>query len=189
MRPTWLLLIVRRRAWKASPSGKGTERDPYQLASTMVPSTPADSSAARKPSGWPLAWMTRSASLPAGGSTANARPSARAAVSRAGLTSTTVTAAAGACRQSQAASRPTTPAPITTIRSPGPGRASQTTFTAVSMLAASTARVAGTPSGTGVTAAAGMRYRSWCGCRQNTVRPASPAATAAPTSSTCPTLE
>ena len=42
---------------------------------------------------------------------------------------------------SDATSSPTTPAPITSTRSPGSGAASQATFSAVSMLAASTARL------------------------------------------------
>ena len=67
MRPTWLLLSVRRREWKASPSGSGTERLPYQLTSTTVPRRPRRR-ARRESVGLPLAWMTRSASAPRGGS-------------------------------------------------------------------------------------------------------------------------
>ena len=44
--------------------------------------------------------------------------------------------------------------------------------------------LAGTDSGTGVTAAVGTTYRVWCGYRQNTVRPVSDAGP----SSTTPTL-
>ena len=47
------------------------------------------------------------------------------------------------------------PAPTTVIRSPISGRASQQALTAVSTVPASTARAAGTPSGTTVTAEAG----------------------------------
>ena len=41
-------------------------------------------------------------------------------------------------------------------------------FSAVSMLAASTARAVGTASGTGMHIAAGARKRSWCGCSTKT---------------------
>ena len=67
-------------------------------------------------------------------------------------------------------SSPTTPAPTTTMRSPAPAPLSHSALRAVSMLAASVARRAGTPSGT-----AHQRGRpatlkqSWCGCRQKTV--------------------
>ena len=52
-------------------------------------------------------------------------------------------------------SAPTTPAPTTATRPQGPAPASHTAFSAVSMLAASTARAAGTPAGTASAAAAG----------------------------------
>lgn len=55
------------------------------------------------------------------------------------------------------------PAPTTAIRSPISGAASHRAFTAVSTVPASTARPAGTVSGTGVTALAGTTYRLWCG--------------------------
>jgi hypothetical protein len=67
------------------------------------------------------------------------------------------------------------PPPTTAIRSPTSGAASHTAFTAVSTVPASTARPAGTPSGTTVTADAGTTYRVWCGYRQNTVLPVSSA--------------
>ena len=51
------------------------------------------------------------------------------------------------------------PAPTTAIRSPTSGAASHRAFTAVSTVPASTARPAGTVSGTGVTALAGTTYR------------------------------
>ena len=76
------------------------------------------------------------------------------------------------------------PPPITVIRSPTSGAASQSAFTAVSIAPASTARSAGTPAGTGTTADAGTTYRVWCGKRQKTVRPASSAGPC----STTPTL-
>src|SRR5207245_7003919 len=53
---------VRRREWKAPPSASGTVRVPYQLISSTVASKPAIASAVARPSGVPLAWMTRSAS-------------------------------------------------------------------------------------------------------------------------------
>ena len=61
----------------------------------------------------------------------------------------------GTPRQSRAQSSPTTPPPTTTTRSPTTGRASHITFTAVSRLAASTARPGGTPAGRRVTALRG----------------------------------
>ena len=64
-------------------------------------------------------------------------------------------------RAASAATRaPTTPAPTTAIRSPGPGTPSQRPFIAVSMLAASVARRSGTSSGTTTTASSGTMNRS-----------------------------
>ena len=64
------------------------------------------------------------------------------------------------------------------------GAASQSALTAVSTVPASTARSAGTSSGTTVTSVAGTTYAVWCGCRQNTVLPSSAGGPA----STTPTL-
>ncbi len=90
-----------------------------------------------------------------------ARRRSRAVVpasARAGSVSTTVTCAAGDARQQGGAvSRPTTPAPMTSMRSPASGAASHSTFSAVSMLAASTARGVGTASGTGMHIAVGRQ--------------------------------
>jgi hypothetical protein len=55
------------------------------------------------------------------------------------------------------------PAPTTAIRSPTSGAASQSAFTAVSTVPASTARAGGTPSGTATTDSAGTTYLVWCG--------------------------
>ena len=69
--------------------------------------------------------------------------------------STRVTTVPGNAREQRSrSSRPTTPAPITSMRSPASGAASQAMFSAVSMLAASTARAVGTASGTGMHIAA-----------------------------------
>ena len=69
--------------------------------------------------------------------------------------------------------QPTTPPPTTTIRSPGPQPPSQIAFRAVSRLAARTARLGGTPSGTGTVRPAGTAKRSWWGCSAKTLRPRS----------------
>jgi hypothetical protein len=92
-------------------------------------------------------------------------------VARAGSASTSCTRAPGKVASTPATEQPTMPPPTTAIRSPIRGVASQRALTAVSTVPASTARAAGTPSGTTVTAVAGTTYRVWCGCRQNTVRP------------------
>ena len=60
----------------------------------------------------------------------------------------------------QVTRRPMTPAPTTATRSPGPIAASQTPFSAVSMLAARTALPAGKSAGSGLTWAAGTTKRS-----------------------------
>ena len=70
---------------------------------------------------------------------------------------------AGEAGEQRATEQPTIPPPTTAIRSPTSGAASHRAFTAVSTVPASTARSAGTPSGTGVTALAGTTYRVWCG--------------------------
>ena len=64
---------------------------------------------------------------------------------RAGLMSTSVTSVPGIRPHRYATREPTTPAPMTAMRSAGPGAASHTPLSAVSMLAASTARVAARP--------------------------------------------
>lgn len=69
--------------------------------------------------------------------------------------STSCTRTAGNRASTAATEAPTIPAPTTAIRSPSRGAASHAAFTAVSTVPASTARGAGTPSGTGVTALAG----------------------------------
>jgi KDO2-lipid IV(A) lauroyltransferase len=56
---------------------------------------------------------------------------------------------------------PTTPAPTTAMRSAGPGAPSHSALSAVSMLAASTARCGGTWAGTSTTAFAGTVNTSW----------------------------
>ena len=83
-------------------------------------------------------------------------PSVRASAARAGSMSMSVTSAPGIRPQRKATSAPTTPAPTTAMRSGrARARASQIALSAVSMLAASTARGGGMSSGTGTTASAG----------------------------------
>ena len=71
----------------------------------------------------------------------------------------------------RATQQPTMPAPTTATRSPTSGAASHRALTAVSTVPASTARSAGTPSGTTTTASAGTTYLVWWGWRQKTSRP------------------
>src|ERR1700716_845476 len=99
--------------------------------------------------------MTRAHSVGARSGVANFRPNLDATVARAGLISTRVTSADANSRQTSPVNAPTTPAPTTATRPKGPGPASKTEFSAVSMLAASTAREAGTFAGTGTAAATG----------------------------------
>ena len=74
----------------------------------------------------------------------------------AGSASTSCDAGAGeAGQQPRRRKQPTMPPPTTAIRSPTSGAASHSALTAVSTVPASTARAAGTASGTTVTAAAG----------------------------------
>ena len=77
-----------------------------------------------------------------------------------GSMSISSTSAPGSRAASAAIRQPTTPAPITAIRSPGPGAASHRPLIAVSMLAASVARRSGTSSGTSMTASCGTTNRS-----------------------------
>ena len=125
--------------------------------------------------GCPVAWTTRSRPSGAASGAQNRKPSASAAPARDGSRSHTARSRPGTRASSAAASNPTTPAPITNARSPTNGRASQRMFTAVSMLAASTARRSGTASGTGTHIATGATKRSWCGWRQKTRRSRHPA--------------
>src|SRR6266699_946477 len=64
------------------------------------------------------------------------------------------------------------------MRSAGAGAPSHTALSAVSILAASTARRGGTCSGTGNTASAGKVKRLWWGCKLKTIRLRSSAAPA-----------
>ncbi|MDT4874907.1 hypothetical protein FQZ97_1102410 [compost metagenome] len=95
--------------------------------------------------------------------------------------SITCTSHPGSRAASHATSRPSVPPPTTAMRSPRRGAASHNALMAVSRLAASTARAAGTPLGKGTTAWAGTWYTVWCGYRQNTVRPSKPAGPASTT--------
>ena len=94
---------------------------------------------------------------------ARSRPRARLRSPRAGSMSTRVTSRSGSLPHSHAHSAPTTPPPTTAMRSAGPGAASHTALSAVSMLAASTPRDAGTSAGSSVTASAGRLNAVWCG--------------------------
>jgi hypothetical protein len=165
------------------PSGTLTSLSPNQDTSTTVPSKPAHCSAPARPFWLALAWKATSQSPGALSGAAKATPSAFATAARLSTGSTSVTSAPGSRPQSAAMRQPTTPPPKMAMRSPGPAPESQSAFSAVSMLAASTARRGGTPSGTRVSAEAGATMRSWCGCRMKTVRPRSSAGP----SSTTPT--
>ena len=83
------------------------------------------------------------------------RPGPRRAAARLSSMSTAVTSRARQPRRQRGTSSPTTPAPTTTMRSPGPAPPSHSALSAVSILAASVARRAGTPSGTGTRAVDG----------------------------------
>ena len=74
---------------------------------------------------------------------AKPRRSARASSARAGSMSISVTVAPSTRAQRNPTSAPTTPAPTTAMRPDGPGAASQVALSAVSTLAASTARDSG----------------------------------------------
>ena len=102
-----------------------------------------------RPAAVALAWNTMSASAGACSGRANRAPRDSTIGRRLSSTSTAVTSAPGSRAASDATSSPTTPAPTTTMRSPGPAPLSHRALSAVSMLAASVARRAGTPSGTG----------------------------------------
>src|SRR4051794_37356433 len=94
---------------------------------------------------------------------ANRTPSRAATSARPASTSTSSTSIPGNRASSRATQQPTIPAPTTLTRSPTSGAASQRALTAVSTVPASTARRAGTSSGTGTTAPAGTTYAVWCG--------------------------
>ena len=151
--PTCDDLSVRRRAWNASPSGSGHAWSPYQLSSTTVASKPASAQRRVQARGGAAGvdhhvGLARRA-LPARRS---ATPSARAAVGPRRVDVHQLTSQPGMRPASHATRHPTAPAPTTATRSPGSDAASHTPLSAVSRLAASTARPAGTSSGTTCTA-------------------------------------
>ena len=125
----------------------------------MRASFPAQPIAVAKPAALALAWKTMSASRGAAAGRAKRSPSASATARRDGSTSTSVTSAPGRRAASQPVSRPMTPPPTITILSAGPEPASQWALSAVSILAASTARRGGTVSGTGTRQARGATKR------------------------------
>ena len=90
----------------------------------------------------------------------NGSPRPRRSLRGVGSMSISSTSAPGNRAASAATRQPTTPAPITAMRSPGPGVASHIPLIAVSMLAASVARRSGTVSGTSTTASIGTMNRS-----------------------------
>ena len=182
--PTCELFSTRRWAWKAWPSGTSTARLPYQLSSSTVASKPANCNAVARPAPLPLVCTTRSAPGKAASGKAKLAPNAVARAARPGSVSINCTLQPGTRAASQATSRPSVPPPTTATRSPTRGAASQSALIAVSSMAASTARLAGTPGGSGSTASAGTWYKVWCGYRQNTVRPSNSAGPC----STWPTL-
>src|SRR6516164_3374413 len=139
-----------RLGWKPNAAGGcGTQRrtsicpSPYQLKSTTVASSPQLSSAVASPDAVALAWKTRSQSAGARSGEAKSTFSLRATSARAGLVSTSVTSPPAIRPQRNATNAPTAPAPTIAIRSAGPGAPSQTALRAVSILAASTARLGG----------------------------------------------
>ena len=155
--PTWLARSVSRREWKAPPSGSGhlavavpAQREhgrPRRGAGRATSCSPAPRARWRAPRG------------PA----RRRRPAARRTGRRAGRPRPP---GCGRCRpvrrrctgtgaSSRATQHPTIPAPTTVTRSPSSGGASHSALTAVSTVPASTARRAGTSSGTGTTASAG----------------------------------
>ena len=125
MAPTWLAISRSRRAWKASPSGNAGAWSPNQLASTMRASKAAQASARRSPASLADACTTSSCSIGARSGNAKSQPNRRASPSRVRSISTTVTRVPGIRASSDAQSRPTTPAPTTSMRSPASGAASQ----------------------------------------------------------------
>ena len=177
--PTWLERIVRRREWKSPPSRRLTARSPYQLASMISPSVAAVSRASCSPSPKPL--VSHHEVAVAAARRPDARTRRRAARRRPPSqrsTSTSVTSTPGMPRASRATAHPIMPAPTTLTRSPTSGAASHRMFTAVSTAPASTARRAGTPSGTTAIADSGTTNADWCGKRVKTVRPTEIAGTA-----------
>ena len=142
--PTWLEMSFRRRLWNAPPSGTATVPAPYQLSSTIGRLVAGDverGAQALAPWRWRerrnrnrsarrRAWRSRRRALaPARRAPDRCRPaSPRRPSMRA---------------QRKPTSAPTTPAPTTAMRPDGPGAASQVALSAVSMLAASTARDGG----------------------------------------------
>ena len=158
--PTCDETSFRRRLWKAPPKSTLTAFSPYQLISTMVPSKPAHLMAVSRPAALALAWKTMSASCGACSARAKRAPRASTTGRRLSSTSIAVTSAPGSRAASDVTSSPTTPAPTTAMRSPGPAPPSHSALRAVSMLAVSVARRAGTPSGTGTRDAAGTLKKS-----------------------------
>ena len=146
---------VKRRAWKCSPSGSVTGRSPYQLISRIVASKPARRNAVARPASLPLAWMTRSASGAAASGTAKRQPSAAASGARRDRRrcgSTHVPGNRVGERGDEAADDAGADHGDAVAKT---RRGIHKPLTAVSMLAARTARVSGTASGTGSTAASG----------------------------------
>ena len=149
-RPTWEETSFSRRLWKAPPRSTLTGLSPYQLISTMVASKAAQAMAVLRPAAVALAWKTMSASSAASSpGRAKSAPSASTTGSRAGVDIDDRHRGArqpGSQRSHQQPDDPGTDHDNAIARA---RPASHRALSAVSMLAASVARRAGTPSGTG----------------------------------------
>ena len=137
----------------------------------ISPSSPTSFRLRSRPPSEAEQWKTMSQSGRASSGWAKSTPRASASSLRPGSRSTSWRRASGKVRSSVATMPPTSPAPITAMRSPSLGPASHSALTAVSTVPVSTARRGGTPSGMRVSAETGTTYRSWCGWRQKTVWP------------------
>ena len=154
-RPGWRRACSRRE-WKASPSGTFTSSRRTRTA--PAPSPRRRRAAARSQARPPTRWCgPRDRSRP-GAASGAAKPAPNCARDR-GARRVRYRPPSRACRASWRTAAPpagpSTPAPTTAIRSAGPGAPSQMALSAVSMLAASTARSAGSPSGSGTIFSAG----------------------------------
>ena len=146
---------------------------PYQLSSMMVASSPAMSSAVRKPVGRGARVKDEIAigRRRVGRGEAQVRaPAASAGARRIDVDQRHLRAVDAARREIRPARRPRRRRPPRCGRT-GPAPASHMAFSAVSMLAASTARDGGMSPGTGTTASAGRSNMVWCGCSAKTLRP------------------
>ncbi len=162
--------MIRRRRWKAPPSGSTTGLVPNHDAINRVPSWASMFSAIAGASGLPLASMTSGTCSFTSSSGAAAVTPRLLAMARRHACGSAISGRHPERCNSRPVSSPSTPAPSTMTRSRYPGPASSVTCNAVSTSGNKVAD-AGSMAGSGISSPACAANTSWCGWNAKTAWP------------------